>query len=204
MELDDLRQRWQEPTAPEPTGFNSNVLAQLLARRPTGIVDVLRRNTKKEAVQTVVAVVLAVALILRLNYSTSGKLVASVLLGAMLGQLYYYYYKLKMLHQLNEALTQNLRASLHQQLASLRALVHRYRLASLVALPVGLVMGELLVIDKLANTHPLSHSLLAMGILLLVGGVLYWPAAWFVNWYVQRLYGQHLDRLESILRELNT
>ena len=38
--------------------------------------------------------------------------------------------------------------------------------------------------------------------LLVFGALLQVAAVYGTRWYVQRLYGQHLDRLEGLLREL--
>jgi hypothetical protein len=40
------------------------------------------------------------------------------------------------------------------------------------------------------------------GVLLMLGGLVQVLAVYGTRWYVQRLYGQHLDRLEANLAEL--
>jgi hypothetical protein len=58
---------------------------------------------------------------------------------------------------------------------------------------------------ELARPTPFRWKMLLIigGVMLVLGGLLQVLAVYGTRWYMQRLYGQHLDRLEHSLQELN-
>jgi hypothetical protein len=41
-------------------------------------------------------------------------------------------------------------------------------------------------------------------ILVVTGLIFFFLCTWFANWYLKKLYGKHLAKLETVLRELNS
>ncbi|GAB3637428.1 hypothetical protein GCM10027422_30180 [Hymenobacter arcticus] len=202
MELDDLRRQWQQP-APDkaPVPLSAAELSQLVARQSGSIVEQLRRNARLEmGVNYALVVVslgmcaLAPALWLRLF----GGLLALVAVVCI----YYLNRKLDLLRNMDDP-AGNLRTHLLRITGGLRALIRFYYRFTLAMIPVtALMMGAFAMLKMLGEITPAKLALI-LGGLVVEMAVLYWPASRATNWYLQRLYGQHLDRLEGQLHELN-
>lgn len=208
MELDELRRHWQQPelvaAPPLPTGSE---LSALQKGRTAGLVDKMRLAARLEAGFTVV---LGVGLLLALPQVHGtlkalhrGYIVLSLGLVAVL--LLYYYRMLGILRRMLEP-ADSVRGHLSALAQGLRQLLKFYYRLTLAAGPASLLVGFAYYVGReLARTQPvrwvflggLALALLLMGALIQVGAV------YFMRWYLQRLYGCHLDRLESQLRELD-
>lgn len=206
MELDDFRRGWKQPTAAEaPAALDTAALAKLLASHSNNPVAKMRRNVWLEIGFAVGCVLVScVALV----YARS--LYAQAMLGWLivlcLLSSFYYRRKLVVLRCLSDA-SGPLRDHVARQLSSLRGLVQLYFQATMWSLPVSLGIGLVLTSGRILHTFSgLKPLLLGLGGLVVGYGLIGWPAylgmRWFTRWYLQRLYGQHLDRLEGLLREL--
>lgn len=204
MELDDLRRQWQRPEPAAATPLTPAALAALLARQRGGLVDKMRRNARWEmALAAVMAAGLVVAL--PLVRQALFRLYGGFSLLLMLGLLYYYYRLLGVLRQLAET-SGSVRGHLVRLCGGLRQLLRfNYRLTlatwpTILLLIYGFFVGRLL-----GQAGPVRGQALALtgGILLVFGVVVQVGVVYFTRWYLQRLYGQHLDRLEGQLRELD-
>lgn len=202
MELDDLRRQWQQSSGlPQPLVE----VAPLLTRRSTNLVEKMRRNALIESGLTVITT-LAI-LFTPLHTALPPALLKSwrVLLALLLVVLLYYYYrKLNLLRRMVQPEVQ-VRAHLATLCAGLRQLLRFYYWLSVWMLPfvVALTMG-FAVGNGLARGSLLHWSQFKVFVVALVGaGALAQVAVVYATrWWVQRLYGQHLDRLEGQLREL--
>ena len=203
MELDDLRRQWQQPDPVTPV-LDPASLNRLLAQRSDSQIELMRRNARLEAG---FAALMAVAAPLLLRFASTYlmrvQLVALFLLAlVMLG---YYYRKLQLLRQLAQP-DADVRAHLQRLAVGLRRLLRfNYRLTVAVGPASLLVVYEVVVGQELQRPGGFRTGLvLGVGAALLVGGLLLqWAMVRFARWYLQRLYGQHLDRLEANLRELD-
>lgn len=202
MELHDLRRHWQQPDA-GATALNAVQLRELLARQRGGLVDKMRRNARWEMA---LAVLFAGLLLLGLTqtHETVLRLCAVFSLLLMLVLVYYYYRLLAMLRQIAEPGI-SVRSHLGQLCAGLRRMFRfNYKLTLwvlpyMVLLIYGFFTGRLLAGKATYSWQTLA---LAGGILLVLGTVLQVGIVYVTRWYMQRLYGQHLDRLEGQLHEL--
>lgn len=218
MELDELRRNWQQPQPPA-AAFTSTELQTLLKSRRGGI-EKMRRNARFEAAATALVVLLAIgtcgwAFVHPDKDSARYGVFSAFLVGVGMGQLYYYYQKLQVLQRMAVA-EADVRRHLIKLCTQLRGLLRYYYYASLGSLPASLFMmlcytagwetGRCL---RLGCELPiiytrLWHVMEMAAVLLVVGLVLLVPVYYGTRWYLQRLYGQHLDRLENLLRELET
>ena len=203
MELDDLRRHWQQPEAAAPP-LATAALNRLLAQRSGGLIETMRRNARWEtAFSALTAVAAPLLLPLADTYLLRVALVALLLLALVL--LGYYYRKLRLLRQLTQP-DADVRAHLHRLLAGLRRLLRfNYRLTLAVG-PASLLVAYEVALGQ-EMTRPGGFRVgfaLALGAVLLVLGLVLWRVvAYATRRYLQRLYGQHLDRLEASLRELD-
>lgn len=201
MQLDDLRQDWLNPTewtAP----INSGQLEKLLASRP-GLVEKMRRSVRWEIALTAV-VVLALPFALLLVNELIYKIYDLLMVFLSLGLLFFYYRMMAMLNQMR-LVEGNVRGHLQRLAAGLRAMLRFYYRLTLAMGPLVLVLNFCYYLGKeLARPGPFRWQMLAIvgGLLLVMGALLQVLAVYATRWYLQRLYGQHLDRLEANLREL--
>ena len=205
MELDDLRRQWQQPAPTDtPAAFDTVALARLLDRGSRSPVSRMRRNAWFEIGFMAVCLLLSVAILPFTTEAFTQTLLGWLIVVCLLSG-FYYRRKLAVLHRLSDA-SGALREHVARQLSSLRGLVKLYYQATMWSLPVSFGIG--LVFIGVRLTHKLAgHTLaLSLGVLALtyavVGALTYFGMRWFTRWYLQRLYGQHLDRLEASLREL--
>lgn len=204
MELDDLRRQWREPEPAAPAAITATQLHELLASQRSGLAEKIRRNTRWDVGLGSLMLLLAFAVGLPDMQKALTQLIAGGLLLFLILLLYYYYRMMTILQQLDET-TGSVHSHLVQLCAGLRRLVRFYYYLSVRANPaIFLLLYGFLVGKELARPAAfrweklglMAAGFLAFGALLQVGIV------YTGRWWVQRLYGQHLDRLESQVREL--
>jgi hypothetical protein len=129
--------------------------------------------------------------------------VAMLLLSVIM--LYYFYRQLQLLGRMARAEV-HVRAHLLELSAGLRKLLRFYYRLTLATTPLAmlLVLG-FFTGKELARTGDFRWGLMATvaAAFLMFGAVLQVGMVYGTRWYLQRLYGQHLDRLEASLRELS-
>ena len=202
MELDDLRRQWQQPDPAAPL-INQAALSHLLAQRSDGLVEKMRRNARLEtAFMALTAVATPLLLRFASNYLERAQLVSLFLLSLI--ALGYYYRKLAMLRQMTEP-EGHVLGNLRRLCAGLRSMLRfNYRLTLAMAPASLLLVYEFVVGKELLRPGGVRTAmLLGLGAAMLATGLLLqWAVVKVTRWYLQRLYGQHLDRLEASLAEL--
>ncbi|AWM34935.1 hypothetical protein [Hymenobacter nivis] len=207
MELDDLRASWKQPVPVEESAtLNEAALMRLLARGSGSPVAKMRRNAWLEI--GFVLVCLAVCLGVAISTQDSYYLTSAAWLGliCLLSGLYYRR-KLAVLRSLGEVAGRAVREHIGQQLQSLRSLVELYYRATIWSVPASLTVSLLFVGGRMVQRFAEPRLATGLGLLGMAYGVmgvlLYVLMRRATNWYLHRLYGQHLDRLEANLRELD-
>jgi hypothetical protein len=202
MELDDLRRQWQQPEPAAPPMTQAE-LSRLLAQRSDGLVEKMRRNARWE-LGFVVLMAVTMPLILRFasNFLERAQVVSLFLVAlVMLG---YYYRKLTMLRQMTEP-DGHVLGNLRRLSAGLRSMLRfNYRL-TLAMPPASLLLALEFVVGKELSRPGGVRTAMLFGLvaaMVVMGLLLQWAVVRAARWYLQRLYGQYLDRLEANLREL--
>ncbi|TDN35826.1 hypothetical protein E4631_05480 [Hymenobacter sp. UV11] len=209
MELDDLRRHWQQHEPVAPTGLTADSLIALLAHQRVGVVEKMRRNARWEMALMVALAVFTAGF---LPYVPELGLLPYLTLLLALGLFYYYYRVLGVLRQMTETAS-SVRSHLMLLCFGLRQLLRfNYRL-TLAMVPVtmltvlGMPFGREMVHigQQLGRQEQVNWGrlLLLTGIGLAAGALMQVLVIPVTRWYLQRLYGQHLDRLERQLRELD-
>lgn len=204
MELDDLRRQWQQPEPVTEATFSPVQMNALLRQQRTSLLDKIRRNTYLELL---LSGILVVVFALNQDYKkpTGTLYVAISLIMGLLLWRYYYLQVWKLLRQMTES-SGAVRGHLIQLCNGLRNLLRLYYRFSMAAVPVTLlIICGYAVISALIGTGPVPHGELGIFIMviLVIGIVLMIPMYFITPWWIQRLYGRHLDRLEGQLRELD-
>ncbi|WP_201986439.1 hypothetical protein [Hymenobacter rubidus] len=203
MELDDLRRQWQQPEPAAPP-LNQAALSHLLAQHSDGLVEKMRRNARLEmAFVALVAVVMPLLIGFTDTFLERAEVLSLLLLSLVL--LGYYYRKLKMMRQMTQP-DAHVLGNLRRLCAGLRSMLRfHYRLTLAMAPASLMLVYEYVAGKELARPGGVRTAmLLGLGAALLAAGLLLqWAVVRTTRWYLQRLYGQHLDRLEASLRELD-
>ena len=202
MELDDLRRHWQQPQpVTEPAALSPANLHELLTRQSGSIIEQLRRNARVE--MNINYALLLISLLLAglapvLWVRLFGVLLALIALVCI----FYFRRKLGLLHNMNDP-AGDLRSHLVRLIAGLRTLIRFYYRLTLATIPItGLLIGVMSATSVLKVVTPTKIWLLA-GLLTVLSLVIYLPVAHTTKRYLHWLYGQHLERLEGQLRELD-
>ena len=205
MELDDLRRQWRQPEPTAPPTIAPAELRAMLSRQRGGLIDKMRRNTYWEVGVAMVLVVPTLVVFLVKNRGPLVILYTSALVALTLAMAYYYCQIIRLLRQLSET-TGSVRGHLARLYAGLRQLLRFYYRLTLATAPgMLLLLYGFFVGKEWLRPGGFRAGLLA-GVgagLLLFGAVLQVGVVYGTRWWMQRLYGQHLDRLEGQLRELD-
>lgn len=202
MELDDLRRQWQQ--APVVSQVPPTELRQLLAQQSTGTIAKMRRNTWNEIVVAGLTVVSSVGVLLSQKGPVNLLYVALLVLLVVI-MTGYYILQINLLKQLART-DSNVRGHLRDVCASLRELLRFNDKLTLWTGPatwlvlIGYYVGR--EVSKLAAPR-WSRLGLVVGISLVLGAALQFGLLKLNRWWSQYRYGQHLDRLEGQLRELD-
>ncbi|OON65906.1 hypothetical protein [Hymenobacter sp. CRA2] len=164
----------------------------------------IRRNARWEAAVALLCLPIAATVILLVR-DTYTRAMALWLALICLSSLYYLYQKRQVLGQLQPT-AGALRQQLEQQVGSLRRLVQVYYRATMLSLFGSFGIGFVMQVLKFGHTAHGAKLALMIGVLAVAYAFLVWlgyrALRDFTRWYLQRLYGQHLDRLEGYLRDL--
>jgi hypothetical protein len=202
MELDDLRRQWRQPEpASEPTTLSAAELRQLLARQSDSIVAKLRRNAQLEMAinYALLPISLAVAWLASVLWVR--------LWGGLLGLIalvciFYFHRKLGLLRSMSDP-AGDLRAYLLRLTTGLRSLIRFYYRLTLAMVPLVCLLMGIMALTSTAKAVTPSKIWIISAVLAVLCAVLYLPTAHTTKRYLHWLSGQHLDRLEGQLRELN-
>ena len=207
MELDDLRTSWKQPQpAEELAALNDAALRQLLTRGSGSPIARMHRNAWLEIWFVLVCLVGCIGVLI--SSHDNFYLLPTAWLGliCLLSGLYYRR-KLAVLRSLDQVAGGAVREHMGQQLQSLRSLVELYFRATMWSVPASLIISLLFMgarmVERFAEPR-LTTGLWLLGMAYgLLGVLVYVLMRRATRWYLQRLYGQHLDRLEASLRELD-
>lgn len=202
MEIEDLRTLWNK----QNEGFRrkgETELAAMLKGRSISIVSRLKRNVWIELVFTFAGSLGLLAYALTLPGGALKWTSMSILILFCVYSLYYIK-KLRLLHRFDPA-HKNLKANLHGLVLDLRGYLKFYKRSYSVLYPMYLFLALLFT----ALEHGASGFINLLTkpnviiTLALVAGLFFFCSTWLTTWYLKKLYGNHLGKLEALLDELD-
>jgi hypothetical protein len=201
MEIEDLKELWkQQAERFEPR--NANELAAMIRRNSTDIVARLTRSVWFELGLTLVAAVAFLIYALRLPTGSLKGISISILL-AFCGYCIYYIKKLTILQKFRRR-DDDLKANLTWLVKNLSSYLRFYRRSYTILYPVYFLLG--LLFAALERDFDTFYSLITQPttiiIVVSIAAIFYFVSTWFTDWYLKKLYGNHLTRLENLLRDL--
>jgi hypothetical protein len=119
--------------------------------------------------------------------------------------LFYYVKKIILLNQFNPS-TENLKNSLEHLLKRLRTYLTFYKRSYAILYPVyfclGLMFGALdSGLDNFLQRLSQPKTII---FLVALSAIFFVCTIWVTNWYLRKLYGNHLDKLKELLEELKS
>lgn len=201
MEIEDLKDIWRKQSA----GFtpkDETELAFMLKRNSTSIITRLKRNVWFEVIFTFLGGLGLLAYAMTLpNGSLKSTSVSILILFCV--YLIYYFKKLRLLnHFIHE--NDNLKANLRRLIANLKGYLKFYKRSYAILYPVYFILGLLFAAVEQGSVGFLNKiTRPEIFITLFMGAIAFFVcSSWLTRWYLERLYGTHLEKLEAILREL--
>jgi len=208
MDLDQLKEVWQNQEQPFSTAGDDKKLAGLLTRQSNSSVTRMKRNLLTELVILVICFG-SVAVYYFLAFKGNLAEVAWMYIFLTLVFGYYYYRKNKLLNEM-QCSSCHVRSNLERQVSTLEKYVHTYMLAGTYMVPVLLLFLGWIFYLKVPSAVPKNiffHSpaypwwqTLSAWVMLAV--VLTIPVYFLNRWYIHRLYGRHILRLKKILSDM--
>lgn len=202
MELDDLKNIWKN----NETSFNKkndDELAMMIKGTSQSVIAKLKRSVWFELIFTVVV---GVGLLIYALTLPSGALkwTSIALLILFIGYTFYYVKKLMLLNHF-DASAGNIKNNLQNLTNNLTSYLKFYKRSYTILYPVyfflGLLFGGLeRGTDKFLQAMQQPR---AIAIIIVLGVVFFFCSTWLTNWYLKKLYGNHLDKLKGLLLDIN-
>jgi hypothetical protein len=198
-ELDDLKSIWQK-SGYEPKGEQE--IAAMLKKRSNTIISKLKRSVWFELIFTIVCGIALTVYTFTLESSAMLWLIISLLV-MLVSYLFYYVKKIILLKHYDPS-NENLKTTLQHLYERLAVYFSLYKRSYAILYPVYFILALLFgaiesgfdaFLQKFAN----FGFLMAF---LLISGAFFLLIYRFTDWYLRKLYGNHIDKLRELLTEL--
>lgn len=201
MEIEDLKDIWRK----QSEGFrrkDETELATMLKGRSRSIITRLKRNVWFELIFTFLGGLGLLAYALTIPAGALKWTSISILILFGIYSLYYVK-KLRLLHEFSTA-NEDLRANLQRLTVSLTGYLKFYKRSYAILYPIYFFLGLLFTAIEQGMIGFLNKiTKPAIFIPLLLGAFLFFVCStWLTSWYLRKLYGNHLEKLKGLLREL--
>ena len=201
MEIEDLKDIWKK----QSEGFrrkDETELATMLKGRSRSIITRLKRNVWFELIFTFLGGLGLLAYALTIPAGALKWTSISILILFGIYSLYYVK-KLRLLHEFSTA-NEDLRANLQRLTVSLTGYLKFYKRSYAILYPIYFFLGLLFTAIEQGMIGFLNKiTKPAIFIPLLLGAFLFFVCStWLTSWYLRKLYGNHLEKLKGLLREL--
>ena len=202
MELEELKSIWKnsEP-AFQPKGELE--IASMLKGKSVSIIDKLKRNVWFELIFTIFISIALLVYALLLPSGAAKWLSVSFILMC-LAYTIVYVKKLILLNRFNPA-NENIRGNLISLIDNVSSYLKFYKRSYTILYPVYFCLGLLFAgIERGAEaffenlTKPRTLFLLTA-----MAGLFFFLSTQAANWYLKKLYGNHLEKLKSLLSDIH-
>jgi hypothetical protein len=200
MELDDLKAIWKTNEGFQPK--NETEIASMLKGSSKTIIGKLKRNVWIEISFTLVA---GMALLLYALTLENGSLkwTSISILVLFVGYSFYYVKKLLLLANFDPG-GGNIRVNLENLIGNLTGYLKFYKRSYTVLYPVYFSLGLLFAaLERGTDEFIRIISRPSNITYLIVSASLFFVfSRWLTNWYLKKLYGNHLDKLKALLIDI--
>jgi hypothetical protein len=200
MELDDLKAIWKNNEGFQPK--NETEIAAMLKGSSKSIVNKLKRNVWVEIIFTLVAGLALLIYALTLE-NGSLKWTSISILVLFVGYSFYYIKKLLLLARFDPG-KGNLKINLNALISSLTGYLKFYRRSYTILYPVYFCLGLLFAAMERGTQEFLRIVTKADVLIYLIASAIsfFIFSRWLTNWYLKKLYGNHLEKLRILLMDI--
>ncbi len=202
MELEDLKSIWKN-SEPDFDLKNEQEIASMLKGKSMSIIDKLKRSVWFELL---FAIVLSIALLLYALSLPKGALkwTSISLLLMCLAYTIYYIKKLTLLTHAQRR-SENLHDTITLLIKNLTSYLKFYKNSYAILYPVFFLLGLLFGAMERGTDQYIAFISKPTTVLylLLFAGIFFLISSRLANWYLKKLYGNHLEKLKSLLNELD-
>ena len=201
MELDNLKDLWRDLGQKDTHQNSDEEIVMMLQKRSQSPIAKMKRNLLLELVAVIILYSLSIWYFLATSMGRYWE-IALLLVLVGIAFIFYYYRKNRLLGKM-QCVTCEVKSNLLQQLTTLEKYIQFYFVLGLVLTPVAYFASGLIVLYKspvgnvtLAFTSSRWYMLfIALGLVTTIG-------SYFLNqWYIKKLYGQHIKKLKELLQQ---
>jgi glucan phosphoethanolaminetransferase (alkaline phosphatase superfamily) len=202
MELDELKDIWKKNDADfRPRGEKE--LASMIKGNSKSIIDKLKRSVWFELIFTLISGIILLIYALTLP-SGALKWTSVSILAIFVGYSFYYVKKLSLLMKFGRV-EDNLKVNLETLIHNLNSYLKFYKRSYTILYPVYFILALIFGaiergVDEFLNVLSQPRTIIY---LVALAGIFYFCSTWLVNWFLKKLYGNHLERLKKVLSDLN-
>ncbi len=201
MELETLKSMWKEQ---DPSPELETDLSALLQKKSRGPIARMRRNLRIEGLLIVITYIPTIIAYLSMF---DGELrISSLIMSVVFIFFWVYYYRKNQLLKKMQCVSCEVRSNLAGQVKTLRKYVRFYVWSGTIIIIMAIILDYLVVTYSLRLRHPswkLHQWWLEPAFLLALMAPVSVGLYFMNKWYVNKLYGRHVEKLQQLLREMD-
>jgi len=216
MELDSLKDIWKNLEENDLRPGHEVPILSMLQKKSQSSIARLKRNLNRELAAVVIIYSFTIWYII--GYQQLYRELAVLLLLIGVGFLFYYYRKNKLLKQMS-CVACEVKSNLKQQLVTLEKYVRFYFIAGTILTPLTYFAAGLIILfdtpaQQLNNHLPIEIALSDLPVknqitnsrffvLFIAIGIVLTVSIYFINrWWINKMYGQHVEKLKELLHQM--
>jgi hypothetical protein len=220
MELDSLKDIWKDLDESDLQPGSDVPISSMLQKKSQSTIARLKRNLNRELIAVLIIYSLTIWYIISFKQMYSELAVLLALVGGAF--LFYYYRKSRLLKQM-ECVACEVRSNLKQQLGTLEKYVRFYFIAGTILTPLAYFAAGMIILFNAqeGNSHVVDVSFDAQTsvsqmpiaqhisnhrffvLFLSIGAVLTLSSYFLNRWLINKLYGQHIQKLKDLLTQMD-
>jgi ABC-type uncharacterized transport system permease subunit len=198
MELDDLKSIWKKDK-PDYEPKRDDEIALMIKGQSKSIISKLKRSVWFEVIFTIICgIALGICAFMLQEGAMRWMIISLIIL--FISYLFYYVIKIILLNQFDPS-TETLKNSLQNLLDKLTTYLNFYKRSYAILYPVYFCLGLLFGLMERGLEDFMYHIRQPKTIftLLALAAVFFLCTVWITNWYLKKLYGNHMDKLKKLL-----
>ncbi len=200
MELDELKNIWKNRDSFQPK--LEGEIAAMLRGKSHSIIDKLKRSLWMELIFTSIGFFILLYYALKLpNGALKWSFISFVVLFS--GYIFYYIKQLNLFRHF-EGSDDSLRNNLATLVANLDHYLRLYKLSYSLLYPIFFILIlSFVIMDRgMDDFLETLHDTTTLIYLVFLVAVLFASSLWLTNWYLKKLYGNHVEKLKALLGDI--
>lgn len=203
MELDQLKEMWSD-VGQSKTSTSEQELQAILQKKSKSPIAKMKRNL---FIEMIIVLVLYTWSIIYYFMKFNGAILSIAWLMLLTGVLFmiYYFRKRKLLQKM-ECVSCEVKSNLQLQVKTLEKYIWLYLVGGTLMFPFIMITAGIIIFlfdPKMQASSPHISFWPFFLLLIVVSSMLTIPMYFLNKWYVQKLYGQHAEKLKKIVNEMS-